>query len=115
MGLGWDSVVMNSTAPTYISIRPAHRDDFVELWRVASLDSASVPAEPLLVAESDGRLVAALSLDSGDAIADPFLRTVPALDLLRLRASQLPSTAAEHPHRSVLSRLLGRSAPVPAQ
>ena len=105
---------MNSTAPSYISIRSARRDDFSGLWRVASLDDAMVPQEPLLVAESDGELVAALSLASGDAIADPFLPTAPAVDLLRLRASQIPAPAGRS-RAGVLNRLRSRVAPLPAQ
>jgi hypothetical protein len=98
---------MNSTAS--ISIRTARQDDFTELWSVATLDSALVPAEPLLVAERDGAIVAALSLTSGDAIADPFQRTADAVDLMRLRASQLPHRSSDQPRR-LLGRLRGRPA-----
>ena len=95
-----------------IAIRPANRDDFVALWSVASLDSALVPSEPLLVAEADGEIVAALSLANGEAIADPFRRTAAAVDLLRLRASQLPRDDGRP--RRMLNRLRGRPALRPA-
>src|SRR3954453_11409546 len=101
MARGGDNSPMNSTAP--ISIRTARREDFRALWRVASLDDALVPTEPLLVAARDGAIVAALSIRSGEAIADPFQRTADAVDPLRLRATQLPR-ATERPRR----RLLGR-------
>jgi hypothetical protein len=102
---------MNSTA---ISIRPARIDDCVALWSVAALDSATVPREPLLVAEADGEIVAALSVADGEAIADPFRRTAEAMALLRMRAGQMPSGAAPA-RRSLLDRVRHRAAPVAAQ
>ncbi|MBV9424013.1 MAG: hypothetical protein JOZ98_13950 [Solirubrobacterales bacterium] len=54
-----------------------------------SLDSARVPHGPSLVAEVDGRLRAALPLDGGPPIADPYHRGPELVELLRLRASQL--------------------------
>src|SRR3954469_25251544 len=78
---------MNTTA---ISIRPARSDDFTSLWSVATLDSAVLPPEPLMVAEEDGQMVAALSLASGDAVADPFRRTAEAVALLKLRRGPGP-------------------------
>src|SRR3954447_9777589 len=98
---------MNSAS---ISIRTARQEDFTALWSVATLDSSLVPSEPLLVAEADGEIVAALSLESGDSIADPFQRTAEAVDLLRVRASQF-SPERSRP-RSLLRRLRGRPAPV---
>ena len=56
---------------------------------VAQLDSATLPTGDLLVAEADGRLVAALSPASGATIADPFRPTDDVVALLRLRASRL--------------------------
>jgi hypothetical protein len=101
-----DNVRMNSTAS--ISIRTARRDDFTTLWSVATLDSSVVPAEPLLVAERDGAIVAAMSLMTGESIADPFKRTADAVDLLRLRASQVPHRSQSS--RRLLGRLRGRPA-----
>jgi ApbE superfamily uncharacterized protein (UPF0280 family) len=91
-----------------ISIRTNECDDYVALWSIAALDSATVPAEPLLVAEEDGAIVAALSLASGDVIADPFRRTAGAVALLRLRAAQ---NAGERvaPH-GLVGRLRARTA-----
>jgi hypothetical protein len=51
---------MNATAN--ISIRTAHYDDYAALWHVAALDDSTLPDGPLLVAELDGEIVAALSL-----------------------------------------------------
>ena len=97
-----------------ISIRTARHDDYPDLWRVATLDSALVHEGPLLVAEADGEIVAALSLSDGRVIADPFRRTTAAVDLLRLRAGQLPRPGAGA-RRGILRRLRGRAAAVPAQ
>jgi hypothetical protein len=107
MALGADNAPMNSTAS--ISIRTARQDDFTALWSVATLDSARVPAEPLLVAERDGDIVAALSLATGESIGDPFKRTADAIELMSLRASQIPH-GLEQPHRGLLERLRGRPA-----
>jgi hypothetical protein len=87
MAPGTDNVPMNATAN--ITVRPAAASDYPTIWQVAALDDSSVPGGPLLVAELEGELVAALSLESGHAIADPFQRTIEAVDLLRLRASQV--------------------------
>ena len=97
-----------------ISIRTAHEHDYADLWRVASLDSALVHEGPLLVAEADGEIVAALSLDDGGVIADPFRRTAAAVDLLRLRAGQVQRHTNPAP-RGVLARIRGRAAALPAQ
>lgn len=71
-----------------ILIRCACADDGPDLVRLAALDSAdSLPPAPLLVAELDGVLSAALSLRDGSAIADPFKRTAAVVELLRLRAA----------------------------
>ena len=42
---------------------------------------------PILVGEIDGRVAAALDLDTGRAIADPFLRTANLRAHLRVRAA----------------------------
>ena len=97
-----------------ISIRIAHQNDYPDLWRVATLDSALVHEGPLLVAEADGDIGAARSLSDGGVIADPFRRTAAAVDLLRLRADQLPRSGADS-RRGVLERLRGRTAALPAQ
>jgi hypothetical protein len=99
---------MNSS----ISIRTTGSDDYVALWSIAALDSATVPAEPLIVAEEDGEIVAALSLATGAAIADPFRRTAGAVALLRLRAAQ--HAGARTPDDGLLAKLRARLAFAPA-
>jgi hypothetical protein len=77
-----------TTAPSVL-IRAARGSDGPALGRLAALDSAAVPAGDLLVAEADGALVAARSLSSGAAIADPFRPTADVLALLAMRAGAL--------------------------
>ena len=70
-----------------ITIRPAYADDDAALVRLATLDSAAVPGGPLLLAEVNGELRAALATDTGAVIADPFFRTVELISLLRKHAA----------------------------
>ena len=74
-------------APRTVTIRRAYPDDDPAIWRLAALDSAAVPAGPLLVAEVGGELRAALSLESHQAIADPFHPTLKLVSMLRAYAS----------------------------
>jgi hypothetical protein len=60
-----------------------------------------VPAQPILVAEVDGDLRAALSMVDGAVIADPFHRTAPLVELLAARAVQLPAAGARRPRREL--------------
>ena len=65
-----------------ITIRLASEVDATGLRTLAELDSRPVPAGRVLVAEVDGRLRAAVALDGGEAIADPFRRTADLVALL---------------------------------
>jgi hypothetical protein len=88
---------MRTTAP--ITIRRAHPEE-PGVLRIAALDSTRVPAAPLLVAEVDGYVRAALSLEDGKAIADPFHASRDLLDLLRAHA-----VASHRPSHGLLARL----------
>jgi hypothetical protein len=70
-----------------IELRPASCADAGALERLAELDSARVPDGALLVAESAGALRAAISLETGEAIADPFTPTAHVVDALRAHAA----------------------------
>jgi hypothetical protein len=76
-------------AERLLTIRPARTDDAHALVRLAALDCAPRPPEPLLIAEIDGAVRAALSLRTGAVIADPFHPTAAVVELLALRAVQL--------------------------
>jgi hypothetical protein len=78
-----------ATPVTRLTIRQAGAADAEHLRVLAELDSANAPSLPLLVAEVDGRLRAALPLDGSAPIADPFHRGAELIELLRMRAVQL--------------------------
>src|SRR5438270_8182959 len=65
-----------------ITIRRAKTEDEAAVIRLAALDSARVPAGPVMLAESSGELRAALSLNDGEIIADPFHPTAAIVELL---------------------------------
>jgi hypothetical protein len=72
-----------------ITIRFAAPDDEATLTRLARLDSSRTPRGAVLVAEIDGEPWAALSLDDGHAVSDPFHPSAEALWMLTERARQL--------------------------
>jgi hypothetical protein len=75
-----------------VVIRPAHDDELAQLHDLAETDSAAPLTGPVLVAAVQGELWAALGLDDGRVIADPFRPTAGAVELLRLRLAQLRVT-----------------------
>lgn len=84
-----------------VVIRALRRDEAGALAELATLDDAETPSGPALVAEVDGSIRAALPLDGGRAIADPFRRTRDLVALLEARASQLDD---HHGRRHRLAR-----------
>ncbi len=76
---------------TDIAIRSSSPHDDASLRVLAQLDSApDFPLDgDLLVAEINGRIVAAREVAGGRVIADPFERTAFLVDLLSVRARQL--------------------------
>lgn len=62
-------------------------DDALE--RLAELEGRPVPKGRQIVAEVDGKVVAAIPLAGGAALADPFSFTAHLVPLLELRARQL--------------------------
>jgi hypothetical protein len=86
--------------------RPADR---AALDYLADLDSREPLEGEVLGAELDGALVAAISLTTGDVIADPFSRTDEIRSLLELRARQLRGRGAKL--RRVLSGGRGQREP----
>lgn len=77
-----------------IAIRAAGPGDRPALRRLAALADRRVPAAPVLLAESDGEAVVALSTATGELISDPFRASLDLVELLRLRAGQLQAAAA---------------------
>jgi hypothetical protein len=72
-----------------VTIRRSRAADREALQRLAQLDSRRLAGGELLVAEVDGELRAALPLEGGQPIADPFRPTAPLVSLLGLRAGQI--------------------------
>jgi hypothetical protein len=97
---------MTSTA--HLTLRHATATDDAALTRLAALDSSRIPSGELLVAELDRTLVAALSIDTGAVIADPFEHTAAIVESLRAQARQRTRPALAP--RQLLGRvLLGRA------
>ena len=83
-----------------LTVRMAVSADAAALGRLAQLDSAPPPQPvPMLVAEVGGELRAALPLDGGRAIADPFRPTAELVSLLFERARQLEAPATRREAR----------------
>jgi hypothetical protein len=95
-------------------IRVAGDDDAPALRRLAELDSRPALAGRVLIAEADGVAVAALSIDEGRTVADPFHHTGLPLTLLRLRASGLESYARMPSVRERIVAALAIARPAPA-
>lgn len=76
-----------------VTLRPARPDDAAAVARLAALDSRRVPAGPLLLAEENGTLRAALCTTTGATVADPFAATTHLVTLLRRAADR----RAAHP------------------
>jgi hypothetical protein len=88
-----------------LTIRPADLADLAALDRLAELDSSYPPTGDVLVAEVGGELWAAVEVDSGAAIADPFRPTADLVELLRVHLHE-----ASARQRRSLRRLLPRVA-----
>ena len=91
-----------------ISIRLAGDGEAAELRRLAALDSRRLPEAPLLVAAVGSRARAAISLSSGETIADPFHPTAELLSMLEIRRAQ---AGAQRRRRGWRDRLLSRRTP----
>ncbi len=71
---------------TPVLVRPARPVDADALTVLASLDSAAPLTGDVLLAISGGEVAAAMSLDTGAVVADPFVPTAHLVDLLRTAA-----------------------------
>lgn len=98
-----------------LTIRMERSEDEREVLHLAQRDSSWPPAGPRLLAVVGGRPLAAISLETGALVADPFAGTAEVAELLRARAAQLgldrPRRGLRFPGRR---RAAARSAPLPA-
>ena len=102
--LGRPATILPMTSTASLTIRHAIAADEADLIRLAALDSSRVPSGELLVAQVDGNLVAALSVDTGAAIADPFEHTAAIVDSMRAQVRE-----SRAPRPAVLPGHLGRA------
>jgi hypothetical protein len=72
-----------------VTIRPATPADLPAIASLAELDSARVPRGRVLLAELRGSVVAAISLESGELFADPFVSTADVVKDLRAKAAEV--------------------------
>ena len=76
-----------------IVIREATAEDRGRLSKLAELDSSRAPAAPVLIAEVDGQLRAAISTVDGQLVADPWHVTADLVEVLGIHAGHAPTLA----------------------
>jgi hypothetical protein len=75
--------------PESITIRPLREEDVPAVELLAELEERVVPSGPLLLAEVEGTVEAAIGLEGGETVANPFSESEAAVSLLHVRAAQL--------------------------
>lgn len=90
------------SATSSVTIRRSRPADEAALVRLAALDSQRPLTGERIVAEDRGAIRAALALDGGRVVADPFASTADEVALLRLRAERLHAPAR---HRRTIRRV----------
>lgn len=85
-----------------ITIKLSTEADQERIRRLAELDGGKMPHGDLLLAEVNGRLLAAIAMD-GTVIADPFERTAAVVKVLRAQIEGKPPRPAK---RNWLRRLV---------
>jgi hypothetical protein len=91
-----------------VSIRWAVQGDAPAIARLAELEDRPRPSGAVLIAQARGEVVAALPLEGGEPLADPFQPSTEIIELLAFRARQL---SASSDRRRLWSRALGRILP----
>jgi hypothetical protein len=89
------------------TVRAASRRDGEAVRMLAALEGVPMPSGPVLVAEVGDEVVAALPLDGGRPLADPFRPSAHFVELLEVRARQLRKQASDARHVSLIPRLRG--------
>lgn len=88
-----------------VELRPARAADADVVRQLAELDDAAELEGPVLLAVVGGSAVAAIALDDGRVVADPFVPTAHAVALLRVRAGHLSHVSAHRRFRIRLPRM----------
>ena len=94
------TAAVNTPGPA-VAVRFADPGEAATLRHLAELDDAPELAGEVLVAMVDAHVVAALGLDDGRVVANPFLLTADSVALLRRTATEL----TRRPRRRWLSTL----------
>jgi hypothetical protein len=81
---------LSADAGTELAIRPAHYTDDEALARLAALDSARPLTGEVMLAHAGGDVRAALSLETGRVVADPFYPSAELVELLRAASGKAP-------------------------
>jgi hypothetical protein len=89
-----------------MTTRLATPADLPTITRLAELDSGHVPRGRVLLAEHRGRVVAAISLETGAVFADPFVSTAGLVKNLRAEAAEMD--LADVPETRRRSSLIAR-------
>jgi hypothetical protein len=89
-----------------VTVRVARGSHSHVLERLAILASASPPAGDVLVAEVEGVVWAAVSVETGELIADPFRATRAVRELLAARRRNLLAATEPQSARAVRRLLL---------
>lgn len=77
------------TEAARLTIRPAQPADSAAIATLSELDERRVPQGSVLVAELDGAIIAAMSLEGGHPVTNPLRPTTDVVELLELRSRQL--------------------------
>jgi hypothetical protein len=91
-----------------LTIRRASETDRSSLRDLAVLDSSHAPSGEVLVAQIGSELWAAVEVETGAAIADPFRPSGDLVELLRFRAQGIRGQTRGE--RGTFARLLPRAA-----
>jgi|SRR5215212_3993304 hypothetical protein len=103
------SVQPRPSEPQDVLIRRSSEADAAALDALARLDSRPAPVGDFIVAEMDGELVAAVPLDGGEPLANPFRFTADLVGLLVLRAAHLGDGQGPRPGAGARRPLFPRS------
>ena len=79
----------HGTAAPHVTIRSASTGDRAELADLARVSERRLPAGPVLIAEIDEEIVAALPLEGGPVLVDVLRPTADVVQLLELRSEQV--------------------------
>jgi hypothetical protein len=91
-----------------VTVRLANGRDDSALRRLEDLEGRQLPYEPTLVAEVEGQILAARTLVTRSAVADPFRPTQQLTEMLDLRSLQLRQQNG-HPVRNARLGRLART------